>query len=136
MKARLIVAAVIKKGDEFLFGKKQDSIGPYPNTWHLLGGGVNLEEENLTDAIKREVKEEAGIEITDLKKLSFDEDLEPDKKGEETRYVFLVFDANYKSGELKADDDIKELKWIHKSEIKNIPLARPSQKLFKELNIV
>lgn len=136
MKSRLVVSAIFKKGDQYLFGKKQKDVAPYPNAWHLLGGGVNLEEENLEEAIRREVKEEAGIELGKLKRVSFDEDYEPNKHGEMTHYVFLVFESEYKSGELNAKDDIEELKWFHKSELKNIPLTRPSIKLFKELGIV
>lgn len=136
MKNRLIVAAIIKKGDKYLLGKKSKNIAPYPNTWHLLGGGVNLEEEKLEEAIRREVKEEAGIALGDIKRISFDEDYEPDKHGEMTHYVFLVYEGDHKSGELKAKDDIEELQWFNKSELKNILLTRPSVKLFKELEII
>lgn len=135
MKSRLIVAAIVKKGDKYLLGMKPDNTPPYPNTWHLLGGGVNLEEENLEDAVKREVREEAGIELKDIKRVSFDEDYEPNKHGEETHYVFLVYEGEYKSGNLKADDDIQELKWFSRNELKEITLTRPSIKLFKELGI-
>lgn len=136
MKSRLIVAAIIKKGDKYLLGLKPNNIPPYPNTWHLLGGGVNLEEENLEEAIRREVREEASIELGVIKRVSFDEDYEPNKHGEKTHYVFLVYEGEYKSGELKADDDIHELKWFSPAEIKNISLTRPSIKLFKELEII
>lgn len=136
MKSRLVVSAIIKKGDQYLFGKKQKDVAPYPNTWHLLGGGVNLEKEKLEEALRREVKEEAGIELGDIKRISFDEDYESNKHGEITNYVFLVYEGEYKSGELKAKDDIEKLQWFHKSELKNIPLTRPSIKLFKEFNLI
>src|SRR3989338_9168033 len=100
MKSRLIVSAIIEKGNKLLFGRKKENKGPYPNTWHLLGGGVHLEEESLTDAIRREIKEEAGIEVGALEPISFDEDIEPDKNNEETRYIFLVFKTKYVSGEV------------------------------------
>lgn len=136
MKARIIVSAIIRKEDHFLFGKKAENIGPYPNTWHLIGGGVNLEEETLEEAIRREVKEEAGIEIDDLKMLSFDEGNEPNKHGEMTHYVFLVYDTNYKSGKIKAGDDIKELKWFKAEEIGDISLPKPTEKVLKALNLI
>lgn len=136
MKSRLIVSAIIKKGEEYLLGMKPNNIPPYPNTWHLLGGGVNLEEEKLEEAIRREVKEEAGIELGDIKRISFDEDYEQDKHGEMTHYVFLVYEGEYKSGELKAGDDILKLKWFNKAELNSIPLTRPSIKLFKELKLI
>lgn len=133
MNSRVIVSAIIKKGNQFLLGRKSKDVGPYPNSWHLIGGGVNLEEETTEEAIIREIKEETGIEIEGLKKVSFDEDYEPDKKGEMTHYVFLVYKCEYKSGKPKAQDDIEELRWFSKSELKNIPLTRPSIKLLREL---
>lgn len=133
MKSRVIVAAIIKKDGKFLLGSKPKGVGPYPDTWHLLGGGANLEEENLEEAIRREIKEEAGIELLELKKVSFDDGYEPDKHKEMTHYVFLVFEGEYKSGEVRAGDDIVELKWFTNSELKSIPLPKPTLKVFKEL---
>lgn len=130
MKTRLIVSAVIEKDGFLLFGKKKAGVGPYPNTWHLIGGGVN-DGEALTDAIKREIKEEAGIEVEIEKSLGFDEDYEPNKHGEMTHYIFLVFQAKYVSGEIKADDDIEKLEWISKTKLSKIELAGPAIKLFK-----
>lgn len=136
MNSRLIVSAIIKKGDKYLLGHKPNNIPPYPNTWHLLGGGANLEEEDLENAIRREVKEEAGIELGELKRVSFDEDYEPNKHGEKTHYVFLVFEGYYALGKLKANDDIHKLKWFSQDELAKVPLTRPSIKLFKELKII
>ncbi|MBI3190149.1 NUDIX hydrolase [archaeon] len=134
MKTRVIVSAIIEKDNNLLFGKKADNIGPYPNTWHLLGGEIR-EGESLVDAIKREVSEEAGIQISDLKPIGFDEDYEPNKYGIKTHYIFLVFKARYKSGLLKANDDIHELKWFSKTELPQ-ELNRPTIKLFKKLQFI
>ncbi len=133
MECRVIVTAIIEDGDKLLFGQKPKDIGPYPNTWHLIGGGLNLGEESVIDALKREIKEEANIEVTDIQRISFDEDYEQNKRGERTHYIFLVFKAKYKSGKPQASDDITELKWIDKSKLSEIKLTRPSIKLFKEL---
>jgi nucleoside triphosphatase len=135
METRVIVSAIVKKDDQFLFGKKPKDIGPYPNTWHLLGGGVNS-GESILDAIKREVSEESGITIKNIKSISFDEDYEPNKHGVETHYIFLVFQAEYESGELKPKDDINELRWIDRSELPKLNLNRASIKLFKELKLI
>ena len=132
MKTRVIVSAVIEKNNVLLFGKKKANIGPYPNTWHLVGGGVH-DGESLYDAIRREIREEAGIEVEISRSLGFDEDYEPNKHGEMTHYIFLVFLAKYVSGEIKADDDIEKLEWMPKEKLSQIKLNRPSIKLFKEM---
>src|SRR3989339_475106 len=135
MKTRVIVSAVIEKDGDLLFGKKKANVGPYPNTWHLIGGGVN-DNESLSDAIRREIKEEAGIEVEIKKSLGFSEDYEPNKHGEITHYIFLVFLTKYIFGEVKDSDDIEKLVWIPKEKLSEIELNRPSIKLFKEMGYI
>lgn len=136
MKARVIVVGLIEKEGKFLLGKKSKDVGPYPNTWHIPGGGVNLEEESLENALRREIMEEASIEIEEIRRIGFDEDDEPDKHGEMTHYIFLAFRAKYKSGEVKPGDDMDELSWIDRDELKNLNLNKPSKKLLKSLNLI
>lgn len=136
MKSRVIVVGLIEKNGSFLLGKKPGNIGPYPNTWHIPGGGIDLGEESLEEALRREIKEETGIEIQNIESTGFDEDNEPNKHGEMTHYVFLDFRAEWLSGEIKAGDDMKGLKWIQKDELKNLNLNKPTQKLFKKLKII
>ncbi len=133
MKTRIVVTAIIKKEDKYLFGRKPKDVHPYPNTWNLLGGGMHLGEEDLEKALRREIREEAGIEITNIKKVTFNEDTSTNKLHEETAYIFLIFVVQYLSGELKAGDDIMELQWFTKEELKNIALNEPTKKLFKEI---
>ncbi len=136
MNYRIIVSAVIENKGAILLGKKSPGVGPYPDSWHLPGGGVNLGEETLVDAVRREVREETGIEIDALEPLAFDEDDEPDKHGVMTHYVFLMFKARYLRGELRAADDIAELRWAKLEELRRLPLTRPSTRLFKAGNLL
>lgn len=136
MKFRVIVVGLIEKDGSYLLGKKPENIGPYPNTWHLPGGGINLEAESLEEALKREIKEEAGIEIQNIHSVGLDEDYEKDKHGELTHYVFLDFKADYLSGTINANDDMKQLKWVEVKEIKDLNLNKPTKKLFEKLNLI
>src|ERR1700722_3306197 len=101
MKARIVVTTLIEKNGKILLGQKPKDVGPYPNTWHLPGGGVNLENESLEDAVRREVKEETGLEIEKMERVSFDEDYERDKRGDMTHYLFLVYKVIPKSMDAK-----------------------------------
>lgn len=132
MKTRVVVTTLVENGNSILFGKKKANVGPYPNTWHLIGGGVN-EGESVIEAAKREIKEEAGIEVDIINSLGFDEDFEPNKDGEITHYIFLIFQGKYVSGELKPDDDIEYLEWIPKSKLSTLKLNRPTIKYFKRV---
>jgi ADP-ribose pyrophosphatase YjhB (NUDIX family) len=136
MKFRVIVVGLIKKDESYLLGKKPDNTGPYPNTWHLPGGGINLDKESLEEALRREIKEESGIEIKEMQSIGIDEDYEKDKHGELTHYVFLDFKANYLSGDIKANDDMKKIEWVEINKIKKLNLNKPTKKLFEKLNLI
>lgn len=132
MKAAIIVSAVIEKDGKYLFGRKVKDTGPYPNCWLLIGGRAYLEKETIEEAIRREVKEEANIEIANLKPVHFGEDHRV-RKGVMSHLVFLVFSAKYKSGEPKPGDDIVELRWVTKKDCKKLKVASPTKELFKFL---
>ncbi len=123
--------AVIEKDGKILMGNKAYGVGPYPDTWRLPGGGIE-EGESPVDAVKREVMEEVGLEVLEIKNIGIYEDDEPDKKGEMTHYIFNMFRVEV-VGEEKISDEFPEIKWIERSELRDAKLARPSIKLFKDL---
>jgi 8-oxo-dGTP diphosphatase len=133
MNARVIVVGVIEKDGKILVGKKAPNTGPYPNTYHIPGGGVEMGQESLEEALIREVREEVGIEIGDITPVTFDEDSEPNKHGEMTHYLFLSYTAKYVSGEIKPGDDMHNLEWVEKNELRKLNLNKPSLKLLKTL---
>jgi 8-oxo-dGTP diphosphatase len=135
MKSRVVVGALITYKGKILMGQKPKDIGPYPNVWHLPGGGIEG-EESFEEAVKREVEEETGLIINEFQKLTFDEDVEPNKKGELTHYIFLIFKCESQTLKVKPGDDIVKLKWFSESDLKNIPMTRPSIKYFKEIGLI
>jgi 8-oxo-dGTP pyrophosphatase MutT (NUDIX family) len=136
MKHRVIVSALIRKGNQILMGKKPAGQGPYPDTWHIPGGGIELGEETCDEAIIREIKEETGLEVTNLQKIAWDTDVEPDKHSEETYYIFLEYSCDYVSGELSPDDDLQDLEWLDVDTLSTQKINRPSRVLFKKLNLL
>lgn len=133
MKYRVVVGGLIEYDGKILLGRKAKGKGPYPDTWHMPGGGVDLETESLVEAVKREIKEETNLEVQSIERIGFDEDREPNSHGEMVHYVFLIFRVTSTTNEAIPGDDIVEVKWFDRSELKNLALTRPSEKIFKEL---
>ncbi|MFA4872710.1 MAG: NUDIX domain-containing protein [Patescibacteria group bacterium] len=136
MRTRIVVSALIEQEGKILLGRKKPGVGPYPDTWHLPGGGIEEEDKTLEEALQREVREETGLEVAVSDSIGFDEDLEPNKEGEETHYIFLVHKTRVSGGTLKPSSDLVALQWFPQNELKNLPLTMPSQKLFIKMGIV
>lgn len=72
-KSNLVVLFAVIKKNKILLEKRP--IKGFPKHQYLIpGGAINGREENLEDALKREVMEELGITPTDFKLLT-DEDI-------------------------------------------------------------
>src|SRR3954453_23364104 len=89
MKHRLVVVALIEREGKILLGRKAPGRGPYPGTWHLPGGGVDLSTETCEEALRREVREETGLEVGETEPVAWDTDVQEDRAGEDTYFVFL-----------------------------------------------
>ncbi len=71
-----VVVALIRHGDEVLLVKQQGDDDATPG-WSVPGGVVG-DGELLTDALKREVREETGIEVLTVGLLEYIVDFEHD----------------------------------------------------------
>lgn len=132
-KYRITAAAVITKGNLVLLGRKPKDVGPYPNTWIIPGGGINFGDETVEEALVREIREETGIIVKNIKPLTFITDDEPDKHGVMTYFTHLVYTAEYESGDIHAADDVAYLEWVPVEKIQSLTVARPSVITFKKL---
>lgn len=152
MNFRYIVAGVVQDGDKIILGRKSKGRPPYPDLWHTPGGGVEDSEKakRLYDAkdydneffhaeLRRELKEELGVDVKNIKNIipqyrDIPREGETESKhGEMTHYYFLEFLCDYARGQLKASDDLAEVKLVSKSDLKNIKLTPPSQSMYREL---
>ncbi len=135
MRIRIIVSALIEKDGRFLFGRKAPGVGPYPDQWLIIGGGLEEKDETIEEALKREVREETGLEIKNVQPVLFDEDRR-EKKGEMIHQIFLTFKADWLSGEPQAGDDIVSLQWIKREELLKIDTPEVTTRLLKKLKLI
>lgn len=91
--------------------------GVFKNRWSLPGGLV-LENEALSDAVHRELKEEAGISVNYLEQLfTFGDDVNRDPRNRVISVAYFAL-VNPSKLKLKADTDALDAKWF---EIDNVP---------------
>ena len=134
MNRRIIVSALIKCQDKYLFIKQNKEGGAYQDCLHIVGGGLE-DNETLEEAIKREVMEEVHIELDEVTPFDFDSDITM-YKGEMTQLIFLRYTAEIKNFTGYPDSDAKEIIWLSKEEILNYKHNEPSMRFLKKLGLI
>lgn len=115
MKNVLVVAAMIKCKDKYLFIKQNKKDGAFQGCLHTVGGKIE-EGETPEEAIKREILEEVNIKIKSVKALDFDSEITM-YKGEKVQLIALRYFAEIDDFCGKPGSDAKEMVWISKDEL-------------------
>jgi len=106
------VNAIVVKDNQILLGKRGTFNGKpilESGKWGLLGGFFDR-NENLVQAVKREVMEESGWEIDNLKLLRINDN--PNRPKEDRQNVDFIFIAKAIKQLKTSDQEVKELKWF------------------------
>ncbi|MBL8159501.1 NUDIX hydrolase [Candidatus Saccharibacteria bacterium] len=133
----LVTGVLVKNADnKFLLVKKPDDVGPYAGTYLPPGGAVD-QDERIDEAALRELYEETGVKVTNLKRVYFDDDITENWAGKVKHMVGLLYTADYASGDLTPkegnDDDFDVVGWFSLEEMKHMPLSPPIEKLMRHL---
>lgn len=92
---------------------------PFKNAWAIPGGFV-LTDESLEEAVRRELREETGIEVNYLEQLyTFgDPNRDPRKRVISVAYFALVKSAKFQ--QLKASTDAENAQWFNFKELPDL----------------
>lgn len=105
------VIVAITRGDRLLLARNKNFV---PGLYSVLAGFVEV-GENLEECVKREIREEVGIEVKNIKYFGSQPWPFPNS-------LMLAFTAEYESGEIRPDgSEIAEAGWFSVEEIPKIP---------------
>ena len=132
---RIAMTAIIyNKERKYLVTKRSMHKKHFPGLWTVPGGGLNVDDymnlptnggENqwyysLTHGLKREIREEVGVEVGKpeyLLDLTF-------IKGDGVPVLVLSYYAEYLTGDVVLDEDATEYKWVSVEELKDLELIK------------
>ncbi len=108
-----VAAAILNDAGEVLLQKRADR-----HTWGFPGGVMEL-GESFSAAVKREVKEETGLNVDITRLLGVYSDyFDEYPNGDKAQPIVIFFLCKIKSGELTVDyDETLELKFFGKEEM-------------------
>ena len=100
--------------------------GVFPGQWALPGGGVEP-GERIEAALRREVREELGIDVESAKPILFKDDvLEKtfeDGTREPIHMVFLIYACRPASTDLRLNEEFSESVWAGPAELAALELS-------------
>lgn len=116
LKPKITCGAIIERNGKVLLIKRNNK--PYKNYWSLPGGHINW-GERVEEAIKREVKEEIGLDFQP-KFFNYQNEIIP-KINWHSLVLFFIGKAR---GEMKLNkSEVKNLKWFSKKEVEKLKIA-------------
>ncbi|NIM46975.1 MAG: NUDIX domain-containing protein [Candidatus Aenigmarchaeota archaeon] len=123
---RIVASVILKKENKILLVK--EVLEDFKEHWIFPGGGVDF-GETITEAAKREVKEEIGLDIEIKEFLGFKEAIFPQYKYHTVIFFFIGESSNDK---IIKSDKILDAKYFSKEEIKNLKLVQSAEWILED----
>ncbi len=106
---------------------------PLQGQWSLPGGGLET-GERLEDGLRREVREETGLEVSILGLAGVYDRIMPDAAGKtQFHYVLIDYVCSVAGGTLRVGGDAAEVRWIAESELDALKITALTLPVIKEV---
>jgi ADP-ribose pyrophosphatase YjhB (NUDIX family) len=124
------VAAIVLRAGQVLLVQRGHE--PAKGLWGLPGGMLEL-GETLAEGVRREVREECGVEVELGPLVGVFEPMQRDEAGR-LRYHYVVLDylASYVSGEPQAADDADAARWVALDALERLPMLAETRAMIRK----
>jgi nucleoside triphosphatase len=121
----IAVPILVDEEGRVLLCRMAEGRGVFPGQWALPGGGIEP-DERIDDALRREVREELGIELASWRPLLFKDDvLEkqfPDGSRRTLHMIFLVYLCTPASKAVVLNEEFSESCWFDRDALAALAL--------------
>jgi len=128
---RITSTAIIRKDGKYLIVQRSLNKKAWPGKWTVPGGGLEVDDyintpsfpanqwyNALETSLKREILEEVGLEVGELKYLTNLVFIRPDG----IPVITFSYYCDWKSGEIKLNDESSTFKWVLANEVEKCDL--------------
>ena len=138
-KSRVIVVGLVwNDRGELLLCKMKPDRGVFPGEWGLPGGGIEP-SERMDEALRRELCEELGIQVTDIRPAFFKDGsyskLSTDGGLQLVYMIFLIFHCRAAGDRIQLNEEFSEYRWVSKADLPKLDLNVETADTLRRLGI-
>ncbi len=126
---------ILSEEGRILLARRSENAGTFPGKWNLISGDVEA-GESIEDALKREAREEAGVEIEVVRFTGRYYD-RPGRHPTKT-VICLPHVCRIKKGIPKVvrPEEVSEVRWFSPEEIRKLDLAYDHNQMLKDEGLI
>ena len=139
-KRRTIVVPIIRNGSgEVLLCKMPQDRGVFPGQWGLPGCGIE-DGEDMGAALRREVREELGVAVTEFHPLFFYDETRakrlPDDTLQNVYMIYLLFECRIEEKAIELSDEFCDFAWVAPKRLEEMDLNPATRKTTQRYGIL
>lgn len=125
------VGAVIFNNGSVLLVRRKNP--PREGNWGLPGGVVEL-GESIKEAVVREVREECGLEVEPVKRLTVFDSIARDEEGRvRFHYILFEFLCRIIGGTMAPATDAADVRWVSLEKMEELPMSQETIRFIRKV---
>lgn len=104
----------------------------WSNRWGIPGGKIKTDESS-EDALKREIQEETGLELEDIRFAMVQDCIRPPEFYKKAHFLLLNYTARTRQTDVILNDEAEEYRWVDIATALQMELNEPTRRLIEHV---